>query len=370
MSTWRDQIRARLDATRAAGQWRTTRVFDARGQQGSLEGRSVVSFGGNDYLGLSHHSAVVDAAVGAARRWGTGATSARLLVGTRPVHAELENAIARWKGTESAVVYPTGFQANLGVLATLGGAGVTVFSDELNHASIIDGCRLARAATSVYRHGDLDHLAGLLGSHHGPAIVVTDTVFSMDGDVVALDELVALCGDHDALLVLDEAHAVLGPELDVTSAPCEVLRVGTLSKTLGALGGFVAASRDVTDLLVNRSRSFIFTTGLPPTDAAAALAAIGVLCSAEGDALVARLWANVDRLRPHHRSPIVPVLVGAEDAAMAMSAALLERGLFVPAVRPPTVAPGTSRLRIALSADHTETMLDHLEEALGDLGAL
>ncbi len=220
---------------------------------------------------------------------------------------------------------------------------------------------------AIYRHGDLDHLAALLADA-GRAVVVTDTVFSMDGDVADLAALAGLCAESGALLVLDEAHAVLGPDLP-DGLGAEVLRVGTLSKTLGSLGGFVAGPGPLVDLLVNRARSYIFTTASSPADAAAALAALRVLRSDEGRALVDRLRAHVDRVRPGHPSPIVPVVLGDEDRAVAASAALLARGLLVPAIRPPTVPPGSSRLRITLSAAHTDEDVDRLLAALDDLDA-
>jgi 7-keto-8-aminopelargonate synthetase-like enzyme len=294
------------------------------------------------------------------------------VVGSRPVHSRLEAALAEWKGTEDAVLFPTGYAANLGVLASLAGPDVTVLSDELNHASLIDGCRLARAPVRIYRHADLDHLAKLLADVDGPSLVVTDTVFSMDGDAVDLPSLVDLAAGHDALLVLDEAHAVLGPEpspeLHGPTGQGPVLRVGTLSKTLGSLGGFVAGPRHFADLLRNRARPFIFTTAPTPADMAAALAAVDVVRSDEGAGLLATLRRHVDRLRPGHPSPIIPVVLGDEASALAESARLGEQGLLVPAIRPPTVPPGTSRLRIALSAAHTDTDIDRLLEALGAPG--
>ncbi len=337
-----------------------------------------MSFASNDYLGLSAHPGVAAAAHEAIDRWGTGAGASRLVTGSRPVHVELERELAEWKGTEAAVCFPTGFAANLGVLSVLGGPGVRVFSDELNHASIIDGCRLARAQVTVFGHRDLGQLEDLLaaGGPHAatPALVVTDTVFSMDGDVAPVDELLALCGRHGALLVLDEAHAVLGPHLDLAAvappARSGVVRVGTLSKTLGALGGFVAASRDVVDLLINRARPYIFSTALPPADAAAALAALRIVRSSEGEALVARLASLVHRLSecavapPAHPSPIVPVVLGPEQAAIDASATLLDAGLWVPAIRPPTVPAGTSRLRVTLSAAHRDADVARLIDAL------
>jgi 7-keto-8-aminopelargonate synthetase-like enzyme len=245
---------------------------------------------------------------------------------------------------------------------------VHIYSDELNHASIIDGSRLARADVSVYRHADPEHVDALLrAANNARAIVVTDTVFSMDGDAAPVDELVDVCARHGALLVLDEAHAVLGPDPDLDGEGVDALRVGTLSKTLGALGGFVVGPRRFTDLLVNRARSYIFTTASTPADAAAALAAVEIVQSAEGDALRARLRAHVDRVRPGHPSPIVPVVIGDERATLAAAQTLLEQGLLVPAIRPPTVAPGTSRLRVALSAAHTDTQVDTLVRALANL---
>ena len=394
-SPWDARIRASLDRVVDEGRWRAPREFDALGPAGVLEhGSPVVSFASNDYLGLSAHPTVVAAAQRALTRWGAGSGASRLVTGTRPVHGELEEALADWKGAEAAVCFPTGFAANLGVLCVLGGPGVRILSDELNHASIIDGCRLSRSALAVYRHRDMGHLAELLAADSStpggtpmPTIVVTDSVFSMDGDVAPLDELVRLCARHNALLVLDEAHAVLGP--DLPGAPRggggikgrdrdgmqggTVVRVGTLSKTLGSLGGFVAASRDIVDLIVNRARSYIFSTAPTPADAGAALAALQIVRSAEGAALVDRLAALIDRVAeagfapPAHPSPIIPVVLGSEQAALNASAALLQDGLWVPAIRPPTVPVGTSRLRVTLSAAHTDDDVTRLVQALARL---
>jgi 8-amino-7-oxononanoate synthase len=373
---WDAQVDGELDAIRAAGRWRVTRDLVTTGPvTGELDGHPVVTFASNDYLGLTHHPRVVAAAHAALDRWGVGSGASRLIVGSRPLHAELEAELASWKGTEAALLFPTGFAANLGVLATLAGPDVTILSDELNHASIVDGARLARADVRVYRHGDLDHLAKLLvdvtAAGGGPVIVVTDSAFSMDGDVVGVAALVDTCADHDALVVLDEAHAVLGPRVDLAAAAARgvtVVRVGTLSKALGSLGGFVAGPRRYVDLLRNRARPFIFTTAPTPADVAAALAAVRVVRSAEGEALVARLRAHVERLRPGHPTPIVPVVLGEEAAALAAADDLLAQGLLVPAIRPPTVPVGSSRLRVALSAAHTGEQVDRLVAALGTLG--
>jgi len=359
--SWAEWVDGEGRAIRAAGRWREVRDHD---------GPPPVSFASNDYLGLTRHPAVVAAACDALERWGTGAGSARLVAGSRAVHSQLESELAHWKATEAALLFPTGYAANLGVLDALGGRDVTVFSDQRNHASIIDGCRLSRADVEVYRHGDVDQLAAMLDCACGKdrrLLVVSDTVFSMDGDVAPVEDLADACARCGALLVLDEAHAVLGPEPDL--AGVDHLRVGTLSKTLASLGGFVAGSRAFVDLLVNTARPFIFTTASPPAAAAAALAALRVLRSAEGGALVARLRAHVERVEPGHPSPIVPVFLGGEERALAASAALLDRGLLVPAIRPPTVAPGTSRLRVSLSAAHTDEQVDALIEALGALAS-
>jgi 8-amino-7-oxononanoate synthase len=369
--SWDDWAADSAARIHAAGQWRAPRSFDAAGPVGTLAGcdaddATVISFASNDYLGLSHHPTVVRAAHDALDRWGTGSGSARLIVGSRPVHDELEAALATWKGEESAVLFSTGVAANLGVLGALAGPDVLVCSDALNHASVIDGRRLSGAPLAVYRHCDAAHVDELLGaSTAARAIVVSETVFSMDGDVAPVDKLAAVCAHHGALLVLDEAHAVLGP--DVELGDVAALRVGTLSKTLGALGGFVAGPTRLTDLLVNTARSYIFTTASTPADAGAALAAVRVLCSPEGDALRARLRANVDRLRPGNPSPILPYPCGSESQALAVAASLLERGLLVTAIRPPTVAPGTSRLRVTVSASHTPEQLDTLASALAEL---
>jgi 8-amino-7-oxononanoate synthase len=372
MTPWSQWVADQCARIASAGQWRRTRDLDAAGPAGSLiddsGSRPVVSFASNDYLGLTQHPSVVAAAHAALDHWGAGSGSARLIVGSRPVHSELERELAAWKRSERALLFPTGFAANLGVLSTLTAPGVRVCSDELNHASIIDGCRLGWGDVRVYPHRDVAAVDELLEGTER-SIVVSDTVFSMDGDVAPVNELIDLCKKHGALLVLDEAHAVLGPSVDLPDG-ADVLRVGTLSKMLGALGGFVAGPAPFVDLLVNRARPFIFTTASTPADTAAALAALRVLRSSEGDERRATLRRHVDRIAPGHPSPIIPVVLGDERRALAASAALLERGLLVPAIRPPTVAPGTSRLRIALSAAHTDDQVallaDALREAVGE----
>jgi len=364
--TWDAWAAGEARAIRASGRWRAPRDLDGRGPETVIagDGRSVVSFASNDYRGLTTHPAVIAAAHEALDRWGTGSGSARLIVGSRPIHSELERELAEWKASERAALFPTGFAANLGALTTFGTAGVLICSDELNHASIIDGCRLAAGDVAVYRHRDLDHLRALL-RERGPrrALIVSDTVFSMDGDTADVDALVELGAQEHALLVLDEAHAVLGPPFEV-DPHADLLRVGTCSKTLAALGGFVAGPRRYVELVENSARPYIFTTAPSPADSAATLAAVRVVRSPEGEALITRLRANVDRLRPGHPSPILPFLCGEEQRAVAAASTLLEHGIVVPAIRPPTVAPGTSRLRVALSAAHTDAQIDRLVAAL------
>jgi 8-amino-7-oxononanoate synthase len=364
--SWREWAESELAALDAQHLTRAIRDFDMTGVRGRLAetGTDVVSFASNDYLGLSNHPAVVAAARDAVERWGFGAGSARLIAGSRPIHSELERELAAWKREERAVLFPTGFAANYGTITALARPGTIVYSDELNHASIVDGSRAARAEVRVYPHRDVGALAQTIDRDR-PALVVTDLVFSMDGDIAPVDELAALCADVGALLVLDEAHAVLGPDPDLDGV--EHVRVGTLSKTLGSSGGFVAGPAPVIELLTNRARSFVFTTAAPPASAAAARAALEILHSDEGAELVTHLRALVDRIAPGHPAPIVTVPLADEDLALKASRLLLERGLLVPAIRPPTVPAGTSRLRISLSAAHTTDDVDRLTNALAEL---
>ncbi len=362
---WDRWVTAELGSIRAAGRWRDLRPLDGSGPAFSIpSGGEVVSFASNDYLGLASHPRVVAAARDAAGRWGAGSGSSRLIVGDRPVHHDLERSLAEWKREPAALVFPSGYQANVAVMTTFG-SGARIVSDELNHASIIDGARLARAEVTVYRHGDVEQAEALMASAPGRAVVVSDTVFSMDGDVAPVAELSAACARRGALLVLDDAHAVLPVPPADPDARC--LRVGTMSKALGSQGGFVTGPAAWMDLLVNRGRSFIFTTGLTPMAAAAAAAAVEICRSAEGRELTGRLRRHVDALRPGHPSPIVPVVIGAEAAALQAAAGLLERGILVPAIRPPTVPAGTSRLRVSLSAAHRDEEVRCLAAALGDL---
>ena len=369
--SWDDWVDSEFSRIRDTGQWRELRPLRPLEGRGTrfvdASGASVVSFASNDYLGLSSHPAVEAACAEAARIWGCGTGSSRLIVGDRLIHHELEHLLARWKGAESALVFPSGYQANIAVLTAFGSSpDCRIVSDELNHASIIDGARLARAEIQVFRHKDLDHARSLVRTAPGRVIVVTDSVFSMDGDVAPVVELAHVCAETGALLVTDDAHAVLElphPEIDLPW-----LRVGTLSKTLGSQGGFVAGPARFVDLLVNRARSFIFTTGLTPPAAASAMAALQIARSDEGAQLLSRLRSHIATLAGDHPSPIIPVVLGPEAEALRAAQQLLAEGLLVPAIRPPTVPTGTSRLRVSLSAVHAEEDVRRLATALAALG--
>ena len=361
---WDAWVRSETQTIRDSGQWRSLRALEGAGPRFFLGGSEVVSFASNDYLGLSQHPDVKSAAAHAVERLGTGSGSSRLIVGDRLIHHSLEEALAEWRGTESALVFPSGYQANVAAMTTFG-AGARIVSDELNHASLIDGARLAKADVAVYRHGDVDHARTLVASAAGRALVVSDSVFSMDGDVAPVAGLSEICARYGALLVLDDAHLVFPAE--ATDSGAHTLRIGTLSKTLGSQGGYICGPRSWIDLLVNRARSFIFTTGLAPASVAAALAAVQVCRSEEGSLLRKGLRERVDMVRLDHPSPVVPVILGSEEAAIAASRILLDQGLLVPAIRPPTVPQGKSRLRVSLSATHETSDVARLREALNAL---
>ena len=345
-----------------------------RGARLRIDGRELVNFTSNDYLGLARDPRVTAAAADAARDHGASVSASRLLCGSTPLHDRLERRLAALKGREAALLYSSGYLANLGVLTALARPGDAIFSDALNHASIIDGCRLSGARTTVYRHGDADHLAELLAESDAERrLIVSETVFSMDGDVAPLAALAALARRHDAALVLDEAHAtgVLGPGGEGALArdgidPRGIVVVGTLSKALASAGGFVAADAAVVDYLVNRSRPFIFNTAPTPASVGATLAALDVV-AAEPERR-ARLHALAARLRdglaaaghPPSRSetPIVPLLLGDAETALAAERRLREAGALARAIRPPTVPEGTARIRFNLMAIHDEADVD------------
>ncbi|MHC5054014.1 MAG: 8-amino-7-oxononanoate synthase [Planctomycetota bacterium] len=347
-----------------------------------VEGREYVGFASNDYLGLAGHERLRRAAADAAARFGAGSGASRLITGTMTLHRELERRLARFKGTEDCVLFTTGYQAGVGAVTSLAGAGDAVVLDKLSHACLIDGARMSGARVRTYAHLDMAKLAAALEKERSARrrLIVTDSLFSMDGDVAPLAEIVGLAREHDAMLLVDEAHATgtTGPggrglvaELGVASE--RVAQMGTLSKALGSVGGFVAGSAELVEYLRNVARSYVYTTAPAPPAVGAALAALDVLESEEGSRLIERLRANVSGLARAcpglaARSAIVPVVVG--DAARAVEAqgSLRERGLWVPAVRPPTVPVGGSRLRVSISAAHTDEDISRLAAALRDLG--
>ncbi|HLK92608.1 MAG TPA: 8-amino-7-oxononanoate synthase [Polyangia bacterium] len=353
-----------------------------------VAGEPRLAFCSNDYLGLAGHPALAEAGAVAAREQGFGASAARLVSGDLPAHRALEEQLAAFLGCQSALLFPTGYQTNIGVLTALAGPEDVIVSDALNHASLIDGCRLSRASVSVYPHADAEAAARLLEEARAARrrLLVTESLFSMDGDAAPLAALARAAAAHDAVLIVDEAHAfgALGPGGRGLSAAAGVapdILIGTLGKTLGASGGFVAATRVVRDFLVNRARTFIFTTALPPPVAAAAAAALALVASPDGETRRTRLashstWlANrLGRLSatvlpgfvPFAGSPILPFVVGTEARALHVSAELSRRGIFVPAIRPPTVPAGTARLRITLSAAHEAEHLERLAAALAE----
>ena len=369
-----------LATLEAAGLGRRVRTLESASEpEVILDGRRVLCLASNNYLGLAAHPDVVDAAAEAARKYGAGAGSARLVTGGLVIHDELEARLAAFKGTEAALLFSSGYLANLGTVSALVGPGDAVFSDSLNHASIIDGCRLSKADVHVYHHADAGHLAERLeGWRRGVggdarALVVTDSVFSMDGDVAPLRDIAAACERHGAIFMVDEAHAtgVVGPGGRGAVAGCGLegrvgVVMGTLSKSLGAAGGFIAGSADLCAYLRNRARSFVFDTALPPPTAAAALAALDILRReperpVRARRLAARLATGLRAAGypvPDPAAAVLPVVVGAPEAAVGLSARLLDAGVLVTAIRPPSVPEGTSRLRATVMATHTDLQID------------
>ena len=375
-------ITEELDALKQAGLFTHIRTLSSpQGGWLVVDGKQVLNFCSNNYLGLANHPRLVQAAKDAIDRFGVGPAAVRTIAGTMSLHLELERRLAAFKGVEAAITFQSGFCANLGVIPALVTKEDVIYSDELNHASIIDGCRLSRAETFVYRHNDPDHLAwGLQRAGDRGALIVTDSVFSMDGDVAPLAELAELARRHRVRLAVDEAHGVgcLGPggrgavheagleqEVDVV--------IGTLGKALGSYGAYVTCDAELAHFLVNTARPFIFSTAPPPPAVAGALAALELL--AESDRLVRRLAANGETLRDElaregfdvsgSATQIVPLVIGEADMAMRICELAIERGVFAQAIRPPTVPQGTSRLRLAVMATHSR---DELREAARVLG--
>jgi 8-amino-7-oxononanoate synthase len=382
-------VAERLEELRASGLRRRLRLVQSpQGSRVLLDGKDVLVLCSNDYLGLAGHPRVRTAAAEAAMRWGAGAGSARLIAGNMPPHHDLERRLAGFKGYESALLFGSGYLANTGTIAALAGRGEVVFSDELNHASIVDGCRLSRAETFVYRHGDVEHLAwGLREAGGRAALIVSDGLFSMDGDVAPLTELFELARRHGCRLLVDEAHATgtLGPggrgSVAAAGLSGEVdVVVGTLGKALGSYGAYVCADAGLSEYLLNAARSFVFSTAPPPPSVAAAEAALELL-EAHPER-VERVAANATTLRQALAgeglpvagagTQIVPLAIGDADLTMSLCERLLEGGVFAQGIRPPTVPVGTSRLRFSVTAAHRRAELEAaaklVAETARDLG--
>jgi 8-amino-7-oxononanoate synthase len=369
----------------AANLQRSLRPLDGRQDtRVIIDGQAVLSLCSNNYLGLATHPEVIEAAVEAARTYGVGSGASRLISGSMRVHEQLETRLAEFKGTEACLLFTSGYHANLGVIASLVGADDAVFSDAYNHASLIDGCRLSRAAVHVYAHADVGQLEERLRAVRARRrLIVTDAVFSMDGDSAPLRAICELAQRYDAMVMVDEAHATgvlgargaglveaLGLERSVT------VQMGTLGKALGGFGAYVAGSSELIDFLINRARTFVFTTALPPPVVAAAAAALTIVTrEPERRAAVRR---NATRLRSGLRalgydargdaeSHIIPIVIGAASATMELSDALLAQGVFAHGIRPPTVPDGTARVRTTVMATHTDADID---AALGVFAAV
>ena len=372
-------FREELIALRKQGMFRSLRVL--RGEPGPLidvGSRRALLLCSNNYLGLANDERVKNAACRAVHHYGTGSTGSRLISGNIEPHIELEQELASFKGTEAALVFASGYHANIGTIPALVGPGDVIFSDALNHASLIDGARLSRAEICIYRHGDAADLADQLQRQTSARrkLIITESIFSMDGDQAPLAEIAKIAREQGAMMMVDEAHGtgVFGPSgaglVEELGLSRDVdVQMGTFSKAIGSHGGYVAGSRKLIEFLVNRARSFIFTTGLPPAVLAASAEAIRIIRSEPQRR--AQLWRNVRQLRDGLRelgfttgptkSQIIPVMIGDERRTMSACRFLLQQGVFVQGIRPPTVPSGTARLRVAPMATHTEAQL---QEAL------
>ncbi len=377
-----------LESLRARHLLRRLRSTEGTEPRTVLNGQTVLLLCSNNYLGLANHPALAEAARSALERYGTSASGSRLVSGSLALHGQLEKRVAEWMGTEAALVFNSGYQANVGAIPALAREGDLILSDELNHASLIDGCRLSRARTRVFRHADPQHLESLLAenstaSRTGKNIIVTESVFSVDGDLAPLTEIASLARRFDALLIVDEAHAVgvFGPagagrveELQLELAVD--IRMGTFSKALGSFGAFVAGRRDLIEYLVNRARSFIYSTALPPATLGASLAAIQAI-QREPERRKS-LWENVRFLREglkdqgwsllSEASQILPVLIGEARETMEVTDELLAHGVFAQGLREPTVPRGTSRLRLTPMATHNREDLTQALAAFDEVG--
>lgn len=373
----------KLTALEATGLRRTLQVTHRLANGQSLRGdRELISFCCNDYLGLSHHENVISAAEAALGKYGAGSGASRLITGNHPLIDELEGRLARLKGTEDACVFSSGYLTNIGVIPTFIGEEDIIFADELSHACLRAGSDLSRAKIHYFRHNDMAHLDALLRLHrasHPHAMILTDGIFSMDGDLAPLDELAQFAADHDCWLMTDDAHGIgvvgggRGSGFEFDPVPVIPLQMGTLSKAIGSFGGYVCASRPVIDLIKTRARSLIFTTSLPPASAAAALSALDIIENEPEYCALPLKKAALFCARlnlPAPTSPIVPIIVGDSRRVMDCAAKLEEQGFLVTGIRPPTVAEGTARLRFTFSATHRDTGILKLADAVRGLDIL
>ena len=368
-----------LAGIRNKGLYRELRtIHGAQAPRITMNGRELIHLSSNDYLGLTTHPKVKKAAIDAIGEYGTGAGAARFTGGNTDLTNSLEEKIARFKNTEAAMVFSTGYMANLGVISALMGKGDLILSDELNHASIIDGCRLSRAEVNVYPHRDITCIDKILGrSTHNKKLIVTDGVFSMDGDIAPLPGIKEVAEKHDAMVMVDDAHAtgVLGKHRRGTADHCNVnvdINMGTLSKALASMGGYVAGSQELIDFLRNRARSFIYTTALPPSAVAGAKAALDVIVK---DDPAAKLWQNVSLYNKglkdmgfsiDSQTQIIPLMTGETGRTLDVAAELERAGVLALGIRPPTVPKGQGRIRTSLMATHSKMdILDALDAIRG-----
>jgi 8-amino-7-oxononanoate synthase len=380
---WIDDALADLDRN-SLRRTLVARSGPQRGDRIEIAGQSLVNFGSNDYLGLAADPRVIAAVRSAIEEVGWGAGASPLVTGRADLHAELERKLAEFEGTEAALLFPSGYAANVGAITALVGKEDAIYSDALNHASIIDGCRLSGAAVHVYRHCDASHLEELLqqGESFRRRLIVTDSLFSMHGDFAPLGEIVRLAQRNEAMLMVDEAHAtgVFGKCGRGWAESSEVearisIRVGTLSKALGSHGGFVTGSQNLIELLANRARPYVFSTAAPAAVAAAGLAALDIVQREPERRKKLQVLAldlrerlvEAGLIKPTSLSQIVPVILGAAERTMAAAAELRRRGYFVPGIRPPSVPEGQSLLRFSLTCLHTEQQIEELVAALADV---
>ncbi len=354
-----------------------------------MDGRQCINLCSNNYLGLANHPALKEAAAAAVQKYGAGAGASRLVTGNMEIHEMLEKATSEFKGTEDALLFNTGYMANAGLIQSLAGDGDAIFSDELNHASIIDGCRLSRAQVFIYRHRDAEHLRSLIlqsavQGHYRRLVIITDGVFSMDGDIAPLTDLLNVADEYGAILLVDDAHAtgVLGRsgrgsfEHFGTGSSPSLIQMGTYSKALGSFGAYVAGTSLLRDYLINRARAFIYTTALPPSVIAASMAALNVL-KADG-MLLARLRENMMMLRDgltalgynilQGETPIIPVFTGDIERTLLLSQRLFEAGICATAIRPPTVPEGRCRIRTTVTAGHSSEDIGQCIEVFSRVG--